>query len=84
MTVLTVRSEHNDLLQPLLASAVAAKLQVLAMALRQSERRLASFEREYQLSTHDFVARYARNEIAETLDKIEWLGEYRLAAEYPG
>ena len=79
MTVLMVRSERNDLLQPLLTSAVAAKLRVLEIALRQTERRLTAFERQHQMSTRDFVASYARNEMAETLDTIEWLGEYRMA-----
>ena len=46
MTVLMVRSERNDLLQPLLTSAVAAKLHVLEIALRQTERRLTAFERQ--------------------------------------
>ncbi len=31
-----------------------------------------------ELSTADFIARYASSEIEETLDSLEWLGEYRL------
>ena len=32
------------------------------------------------MDTTEFVARYAVDKINETLETIEWLGEYRLAA----
>ncbi len=31
------------------------------------------------MTTAEFVARYADDQIVETLETIEWLGEYRLA-----
>lgn len=79
MTVLTVSSPRNDALEPLLASAIAAKLRTLQVAMRQTEARLTAFEQQYQRATADFIAAYARNEVDETLETIEWLGEYRMA-----
>jgi hypothetical protein len=78
MTVLTITSERNDHIEPLLTSAIAAKLRMLEIGLRQTQARLAAFEQASKMSTADFIARYARNDIAETLDTLEWLGEYRL------
>lgn len=78
MTVLTITSERNDRIEPLLTSAIAAKLRMLEIGLRQTQARLAAFEQTSKMSTADFIARYARNDIAETLDTLEWLGEYRL------
>ena len=83
MTVLMVRSERNDLLQPLLTSAIAAKLRVLEIALRQTERRLTAFEHQHQMSTRDFVARYPRNEMAATLDSHRMAWRVPDGPEYP-
>lgn len=78
MTVLTITSKRNDHIEPLLTSAIAAKLRMLEVGLRQTQARLTAFEQTADLSTADFIARYASSEIEETLDTLEWLGEYRL------
>ena len=58
---------------------MATELRMLNLSLRQTQARLLAFEQQHRLATADFVARYARNEIAETLETLEWLGEYRMA-----
>ena len=79
MTVLTLTSLRNDPLEPLIASAMATELRMLEASMRQTQERLRAFEQQYGLTTAEFVAQYARNEIEETLETIEWLGEYRMA-----
>ena len=54
-------------------------LQQLTDALHTTRSELRAFEEQYQLSTDEFVSRYAAGEIAESLETIEWLGEYRMA-----
>jgi hypothetical protein len=78
MTVLTITSERNDHIEPLLTSAIAVRLRMLEIGLRQAQAHLAAFEQASKMSTADFIAQYAHNEIVETLDTLEWLGEYRL------
>ena len=51
----------------------------LETGLRVTEERLRGFEAQYGMTTAEFVARYADDQIVETLETIEWLGEYRLA-----
>lgn len=79
MSILTLASDRDDALEPLIRSAVANELRLLEAGLRRTEARLRAFEQQHQLITAEFVARYARNEVEEDLDTIEWLGEQRMA-----
>jgi hypothetical protein len=79
MTVLMLASDRNDPLESLIESAMASELRLLDAGLRRTQARLAAFERQNHLTTAEFVDRYARNELQETLETIEWLGEYRMA-----
>lgn len=79
MSILTLASDRDDPLESLIRSAVANELRLLEAGLRRTEARLRGFEQQYQLTTTEFAARYARNEIEEDLDTIEWLGEHRMA-----
>lgn len=79
MTVLTLTSNRDEPLEPLIQSAVANELRLLEAGLRRAQARLHAFEQQRQMTTAEFVARYARNDIQEDLDTIEWLGEHRMA-----
>jgi hypothetical protein len=76
---LTLTSLNHYPLQPLVESAIANEVRLLEAALRQTEARLRACEAEHGLTTSEFVARYANDQIDETLETIEWLGEYRMA-----
>ena len=45
---------------------------------RGTEQRLEAFESQYGLSSQEFLERYENDELAETLDFAEWVGENRL------
>jgi hypothetical protein len=51
----------------------------LETSLSVTEERLRVFEAQYCMTTAEFVTRYADDQIQETLETIEWLGEYRMA-----
>jgi len=53
-------------------------LRLLEAGMRRSEQRLQEFEGHYGLSTADFIQRYENDELEETLEFAEWIGEYRL------
>ena len=79
MTQLTLISPRDVALQPLIESAIANQLRILEVGMRQTLHRIKAFEEQFGLKTDDFVPKYANDEIQETLDTIEWLGEYRMA-----
>ena len=78
MTVLTLTSSGSHPLQPLVEAAIQNEIRLLQAGIRRSEQRLTAFETEYSLSSPEFVRRYENDELAETLDLAEWIGEYRL------
>ena len=65
-------------LKPLVEAALANQLRLLQAGIRQTEERLKKFENQFQMNTQDFISRYENDEIEETLDKGEWIGEARL------
>ena len=61
-------------------AALAKELHVLEAAIQRTEQRLGEFEQQHQMSTAEFLSRYENDELAETLEFDEWIGEYRLLA----
>lgn len=78
MATLTLVSPRNHPLQPLVEAALAKELHVLEAAIQRTEQRLKAFEQQYQMSTAEFLGRYENDELAETLEFAEWIGENRL------
>ena len=78
MTTLTLRSPTNAPLKPIVEAAIDAERRLVEVAIRQTERRLAAFEQEHRMTTAEFLRRYANDELAETLELDEWIGESRL------
>jgi len=78
MGALTLTSSRRRHLRPLIEAAIHNELRLLENGVRRTEKRLKSFEEKYNLSTNDFLQRYEKDELSETLDCDEWVGEYRL------
>lgn len=78
MTTLTLVSAEQESIRPLVESALAREAGLLDVAIRQTQARLRTFEAQYAMSTDEFLRRFANDEIAETLDLDEWIGESRL------
>ena len=78
MADLTLVSSSQRPLQPLIEGALQNELRLLEAGMRRSEQRLQEFEGHYGLSTADFIQRYENDELEETLEFAEWIGEYRL------
>ena len=75
---LTLVSKHSRPLKPLVEAALANEVRLLEAGIRQTYSRLAKFETDYGMSTDEFVRRIESDELAEQLEFVEWLGEYRL------
>jgi len=80
MADLTLVSTREHQLKPLVEAALANELRLMEAGIRRTEQRLLEFEKKYHLGTQDFVARYENDEMEETIDIDEWIGEVRLLA----
>jgi hypothetical protein len=78
MTELTLVSSSQRPLQSLVEGALQNELRLLEAGIRRSEQRLQEFEARYGLLTADFVQHYENDELEETLELAEWIGEFRL------
>lgn len=78
MADLKLISTRKHQLKPLVEAALANELRLMEAGIRRTERRLLEFEEQYHQRTQDFIARYENDEIEETIDFDEWVGEFRL------
>ena len=78
MTDLKLVSSRNRQLKPLVEAALANELRLLEAGQRQTETRLREFEEKHKMQTKEFVTRYENDEIKETMDFAEWIGEFRM------
>lgn len=78
MTELKLVSTRTYPLRPLVEGALANELRLLEVGIHRTEQRLQEFERKYRMATMEFVSRYENDELPETLEFAEWIGEYRL------
>ena len=80
MTDLRLVCTHKRELKPLVEGALANELRLMQAGLRRTEQRLLEFEEKYHLKTEHFISRYEKDEMEETIDFDEWIGEFRLLA----
>lgn len=78
MTELVLVSSRQLPLRPLIETALTNEVRLLEIGVRRTERRLRAFETAYQMTTREFVRRFENDELPETLELAEWIGEYRL------
>jgi len=78
MADLKLVSTRKHELRPLVQAALTNELRLMEAGIRRTEQRLQEFERQYHIGTEDFIARYENDEMEETLDFDEWIGEFRL------
>ena len=78
MTELTLISPHQRPLQPLVETALRNELRLLEASIRRTDQRLQGFEHRHSMSTAKFIDQYENDELSETLEFAEWIGEYRL------
>jgi len=78
MAELTLISPRQRQLKPLVEAALQNELRLLEAGIRRTEQRLQEFEAQYELPSAEFVRRYTQDELEETLEFAEWIGECRL------
>ena len=78
MAELVLTSPGQRSLRSLVEAALHNEWRLLQAGIHRTEQRLQAFEAQYGISTAAFVQRYENDELQETLDFAEWVGEYRL------
>jgi hypothetical protein len=78
MAALKLISSGERPLRPLVEAAIQNELRLLKAGIQRTEQRLQAFETQYGFESEEFLQRYENDELPETLDFAEWIGEYRL------
>ncbi|MCD6295883.1 MAG: hypothetical protein J7M30_01880 [Deltaproteobacteria bacterium] len=71
-------STHKCQLKPLMEGSLFNELRLLEVGIRRTEQKLLEFEEKYHLATQEFISRYENDEMEETTNVDEWIGEFRL------
>lgn len=78
MNELKLVSKADHVLKPIVEAALENELRLVEAGIRQTEQHLKKFEEKYQLNTQDFVTNYENDQFEESMDFIEWIGEFKL------
>jgi len=78
MEELTLVSARQRPLKPLVEAALQNELRLLEAGIRRSQQKLQEMESRHGMLTEDFLRRYENNQLEETLEFAEWIGEHHL------
>ena len=78
MSQLTLVSTSDRPLKPLVEAALINELRSLESAIQVTERKVREFEAKYGMPTIELVRRFENDEIEESPDMEDWIGEHRL------
>ena len=78
MTELKLVSHHPASMKPIVENALIGALHSIEEGIQRTNQQLHVFESRYRLTTEEFIQRYENDEVQETPDFDEWLGEYRM------
>ena len=73
----TITTDAQVPLKPLIKSAIRAELRMLELGLERTQQRLRAFEERYGMTSEEFERRFNAGDLAESLDFIEWAGEIK-------
>ena len=78
MTELKLISKQSTSIQPLVKNAIDSFVRSSEDGIQKTQQRLRIFEHKYLMSTREFIQRYENDELDETLEFGEWIGESRM------
>jgi len=78
MSELRLISEHERQLKPLVEAALKNEIRLLEAGIKRTKENMHKFEKKFHLSTLEFIVRYENDEMEETMDYAEWIGEHRM------
>ncbi|OKH40091.1 hypothetical protein NIES2119_03970 [[Phormidium ambiguum] IAM M-71] len=75
MAELKIICDYPESLKQFIEEALSKRITSLKDGIRRTEERIKEFEGKYQMSTEEFLRRFENDEIQETLELDEWIGE---------
>jgi hypothetical protein len=78
MTELKLISKQSTSIQPIVQNAIDSFVRSSEDGIQKTQQRLREFERKYLMTTDEFIERYENDELDETLEFGEWIGESRM------
>ena len=78
MTELKLISKQSASIQPLVKNAIDSFVRSAEESIQKTQQNLITFETKYGMITSEFIQRYENDELDETLEFGEWIGEYRM------
>jgi len=73
---ITIEIQDASQFTSILRSALDRELRLVEYAIVRTWDRLREFEQKYNMSTSEFQHRFTADDLGETLDFIEWDGEF--------
>ena len=73
----TITTESAESIKPLVESAIRGELKTLMFGIQRTRERLAAFEKQFGMTCEEFERRFNGVDLKETLDFIEWSGEFK-------
>ncbi|HEX6269474.1 MAG TPA: hypothetical protein VFZ43_04515 [Anaerolineales bacterium] len=77
---ITIQSESELDLKPLLETAILGELRNIQHGINRTRARLEAFEKQYGMTTDEFLRRFTPDDLGETLDFLDWHGETKMLA----
>lgn len=74
---ITIQTPNAKRLKPLLKSVIANELYDVEHGIKLTRAKLEAFEMQYKMSSAEFERRFTPDDLGETLDFIEWMGEIK-------
>ena len=68
----TIKTTSRATLKPLLESAIENEVKLLSLGLDRTRKRLAEFERQFDMTSAEFERRLNALELAETVEFTDW------------
>ena len=68
----TIKTRDKATLKPLLESAIENEMKLLSLGLDRTRKRLAEFERKYDMTSVEFERRLNALELTETVEFTDW------------
>jgi phage shock protein A len=78
MSELILVSEGRLEIKPIIEAALKNEMRLVRAGLRKTENNLKQFEKKYNMNTETFISNYEEDKLEETIDFIEWIGEFRM------
>ena len=72
MQQVTITSQSEVAIKPLVTAAIRGELKLLEHGIKRTRERLAEFEQRFNMSSAEFERRYDGQDLKESLDFADW------------